>query len=392
MLPNSTNQEKNIASYIQHRFGKEAYPVAQTIRKGVLQTIDLPPHIPANNRGVDYLTIFRVEVVRAVAKRRITLNQDLKKGFATVYDQCSQEVRDKLESPDGWETILTDQSLHELILKIDRICVGFDDHKQEFHNLLQAIKTLFLYTQTEKESVEHYSRNLTSMWDTAIAFGASPGIHRGLVEGWLLAEPGRIANINNITNAERAEAETQTSEAVKAALIISGAEKRRYGGLNNDLGKNYLLGTDQYLDITEKSRVLLGNYKPPRQQQRYQPRDDGGVAFIQRGRGDSGGRRRNDRGGCSGGTGRGNVTTVSTISEEKSVARSNRNGETHCFHCGEEGHWANMCPLLLEEQQSQLQMNIIVEDEASDEENELKKRERQLHGNPSGHATRKGTS
>ena len=82
-------------------------------------------------------------------KRRITLNQDLKKGFATVYDQCYQEVRDKLESLDGRETVQTDQSLHELILKIERICVGFDDHKQEGYNLVQAMKTLFLYTQTE---------------------------------------------------------------------------------------------------------------------------------------------------------------------------------------------------------------------------------------------------
>ena len=57
------------------------------------------------------------------------------------------------------------------------------------------------------------------------------------------------------------------------------------------------MGTYQYPDTTEKARVLLGNYKPPRQQQRHQPRYDGGVAFIQRGRGDSGGRGRDDRGG-----------------------------------------------------------------------------------------------
>ena len=63
-----------------------------------------------------------------------------------------------------------------------------------------------------------------------------PGIHKGLVEGWLFAEPGCIANVNNITDIERTEAETQTSDAVKAALIISGADKRRYGGLKNDLG------------------------------------------------------------------------------------------------------------------------------------------------------------
>ena len=219
-----------------------------------------------------------------------------------------------------------DQYLHQLILKIERICVGFDVHKQEVYNLVQAMNTLFLYTQIDKESLEYYSQNLNSIWDTDEAFGASPGIQRGLVEGWLLAEPGRITNVNNVTDIERTEAKTQTSDALKAALLISGAYKRRYGGLKNDLGNNYLMGTDQYPDTTEKRRVLLGNYKPPRQQQHHQTRDDGGVAFIQIGRGDSGGRGRNDRGGPSGGTNRSNATVVSSISEEGSVARSNRNG------------------------------------------------------------------
>ena len=107
------------------------------------------------------------------------------------------------------------------------------------------MKTLFLYTQTDKESVEDYSRNLTILWDTVEAFGASPGINRGLVEGWFLAKPGRIADINNITDIEQTESETQTADAVKAALIINGSEKRRYGGLKNDLSNNYLMGADQ---------------------------------------------------------------------------------------------------------------------------------------------------
>ncbi len=47
-----------------------------------------------------------------------------------------------------------DQSLHKLISKIERICVGFDDHKQEVFNLVQALKTLFLYSLSNKETVE----------------------------------------------------------------------------------------------------------------------------------------------------------------------------------------------------------------------------------------------
>ena len=74
-----TQSRKEISSYIQRSVGKEAYLVAQTIRMGVLQTIDLPPPVPANDPDADNLTIVRVEVVRAVSKRCINLNQDLKK-------------------------------------------------------------------------------------------------------------------------------------------------------------------------------------------------------------------------------------------------------------------------------------------------------------------------
>ena len=64
-----TQSRKNIASYIQHSVGKEAYMVAQTIRTGVLQTIDLPPPVPANDPDADELIIVREEVVRELSKR-----------------------------------------------------------------------------------------------------------------------------------------------------------------------------------------------------------------------------------------------------------------------------------------------------------------------------------
>ena len=85
-----TQSRKNISSYIHRSVGKEVYLVAQTIRTEVLQTIDLPPPVPVNDPDAADLAIVRVEEVRAVSKRRITLNQYLKKGFATSYDQCSQ--------------------------------------------------------------------------------------------------------------------------------------------------------------------------------------------------------------------------------------------------------------------------------------------------------------
>ena len=71
-----------------------------------------------------------------------------------MYKQCSQEVKEKLESSKEWEKTQKEQCLHELIQKIKLICIGFDNHKQGIFNLVQALRSLFLYTQSEKEKVE----------------------------------------------------------------------------------------------------------------------------------------------------------------------------------------------------------------------------------------------
>ncbi len=51
------------------------------------------------------------------------------------------------------------------------------------------------------------------------------------------------------------------ADAVKAALLISGADKQRYGRLKEQLANNYLLGTDQYTNTLEKASRILGNYQ-----------------------------------------------------------------------------------------------------------------------------------
>jgi hypothetical protein len=56
----------------------------------------------------------------------------------------------------GWETVQKKQSLHNLIKRIKKIHVGFDDHRQSVFNLIQTLKTLFLYTQSEKDSIKDY--------------------------------------------------------------------------------------------------------------------------------------------------------------------------------------------------------------------------------------------
>jgi len=216
---------------------EESYLVTETIRTGTGRTIALPAAVDVNAPDKADLEVIHVEVVKSAAKRRQKVEESLKKGYATVYDQCSQEVRDKLKATRDWETVQATQSLDELIRRIEKICVGFDDHKQSVFTLVQSLKTLFLHSQSEKESVEEYARNFRSLWDTVEAFGGSPGIHQGLVNAelkrWGLTNP----------NDDQIEAtENVAIEQVKAALLISGADRRKFRKLKDKLASNYLLG------------------------------------------------------------------------------------------------------------------------------------------------------
>ncbi len=110
-----------------------------------------------------------------------------------------------------------------------------------------------------------------------------PGVHKGLVDG-LLRQPGQVSDKDNITDNERKSAEEEANELVKAALLISGAEKRRYEKLKDELANNYLLGTNQYPNTFKKVLRILGNYQTTKPNMPF--RGNGpelGLAFIQRG-------------------------------------------------------------------------------------------------------------
>ena len=87
---------ENVANFLQKTANDEGYLVGETVRTGKQQTIDLLPLIDGNDPDAEDLKIVRAEEVKSVAKCRLKLEESLKKGYATVYSQCAEEVRDKL--------------------------------------------------------------------------------------------------------------------------------------------------------------------------------------------------------------------------------------------------------------------------------------------------------
>ena len=160
----------------------EGFLVAQVIRTGAEQTIAMPTAAGTNNVDV---VIVRTEQVRALDKRRVKVDSLIKRGFATLYNQSSEQVKTKLEATNRWENTQNNQLLHELVAKIDHICVGFDNHKEEVFNLAQAPKSLMIYSQGEKETVNEYVQSFKSHWGMYSVFGMFPGVHKSLMTNML---------------------------------------------------------------------------------------------------------------------------------------------------------------------------------------------------------------
>jgi hypothetical protein len=175
--------------------------------------------------------------------------------------------------------------------------------------------------------VEEYARNLGSLWDTVEAFGGSPGVHHGLVDAELLAR-----GIRNPNAVQLQAAEDVSSEQVKAALLVSGASRSKYGKLKDELANNYLLGTDQYPDTYEKAQRILSNYQNTKMAAPYRAsRNDTGVAFLQRGGGRGGqaaGRGGQDGRGSGGSKTEGSGTKESGASDDVSTLTGRTGGDT----------------------------------------------------------------
>ena len=84
-----TQSRKNVANYLQRTSASKGYLVAETVKSGREQIIKFPPAIDPNAANAEDQKIIRAEEVETIAKRRLKLAEPLKKGYGTVYNQCS---------------------------------------------------------------------------------------------------------------------------------------------------------------------------------------------------------------------------------------------------------------------------------------------------------------
>ena len=103
---------------------------------------------------------------------------------------------------------------------------------------------------------------------------------------------GTCANVASPTKNELAATYLSVREEFLAALLLSGANRDRYGALRNELANQYTFGNDLYPKMSDQCLTMMNHHVdnvprqprgPPRQPPAEQPieKDDEALVFAQ---------------------------------------------------------------------------------------------------------------
>jgi hypothetical protein len=102
--------------------------------------------------------------------------------FATIWGQCTENLKAKLESLKDWLTIKTEKKAIRLLIEIKNIIFMFEDQSYPMHSLLKANESVYLIKQKEDESITKYYERFMDAVETAEQYGACFETDRSTLE------------------------------------------------------------------------------------------------------------------------------------------------------------------------------------------------------------------
>jgi hypothetical protein len=191
--------------------------------------------------------------------------------------------------------------------------------------MMKSDKRLYTFFQRWNTTNDEYHDKFNAYVKVIKSYGRETPIHPGHVDT-KLKEMGK-ADPSKTTPDERKEAREVAKEEYLACLVLSEADNKRYARIETDLENKITFGTDSYYPRTRDETVaLLNNYhvgtnNKYTEAQGNRPREE--LAFIQGGK--------------------------------QTEKKTHKDGQSDCFHCGKDDHWAYECPELPDEKKAKLQ-------------------------------------
>jgi hypothetical protein len=257
------------------------------------------------------------EEIKELAKRKRVLRGNLMAIYAVIWGQCSEAMKAKVKSLDGYAKSTEDDDCIWLLNNIKAVTMQFDANHNGYMSMLNAIAGLVNCRQQPEQSVDHYLEVLRSHADTIKYHGGTLALNPNLA-------PEFKDDGTKYTTEERA---TIAHDCTLAAALIRGSDPTRYGTLVADLANQHSKGKDEYPTDVLSAFGLLVNYQTPTNATRNQRNNSTSTS---------------------------NTTTTTSpegsgmIFAQRGTSVAGTNGVLHegitCYRCNGTGHYACDCP------------------------------------------------
>jgi len=282
-------------------------------------TIEMPAEVGDKATDVELL------IQREEVKQYVSRTKDLKGHLAAIHSvawgQCSEALKAKLKSLNGFKEKFDGHDCVWLFGKIGSVMQKFEETRHAYTSMVVVMNNLSSCRQGPDQIVSDYIDRIRTIAETIEHHGGNIG------DIFLSGTPapdddGKDAAVT----ARAAETRRKTSrEAYLAALCIQNADRGRFGTLIAHLANQFLLGRNEYPQDLTEAQGFLHNYQTPANATRRVP-----AAIV---------------------TTRPPVVAGNTFTQTQGSANTvvtGTDGRTYndirCYQCQAFGHYANDCP------------------------------------------------
>jgi hypothetical protein len=91
--------------------------------------------------------------------------------WALIYDQCSPELKNKLEGAEGYEKAKETNDIIQLLKMICNYCCQFDTLNDEYVSIVGAFKNLFFFWQKPDQASAYYHKDFMALVKVVKEYG-----------------------------------------------------------------------------------------------------------------------------------------------------------------------------------------------------------------------------
>ena len=343
---------KGMANFLHTTYSAEVSEAILKMQAVTITVDDLPPlkTDPTTNQPLPLASWeeYKWRQDYAEQSKKLKLYTDsMPKAYIHLYNQCSTNLKNDLEASAAFPAVEAAKDAIGLLKLIQGLCCSYDSKTQSVMATVASQKKLFTFFQRDGMDNSTYHREFIAHVETIETYGGTGAI--GITPIFVAQKLQEMhaemqcTNPTKPTDSELALANKTVRDEFLAALMLSGANRDRYGALRNELANQFGFGNDLYPKTPDHCLTMMNRRMDsaprlprgsPRQPQVEQPAktEEEALVFAQGADKKTAGKPPKTD------------TSSKSSSSSGSVSRGQKNPTIICRNCGKQGHVLVVCP------------------------------------------------